>query len=211
MVLFEIVPRSPETYRRETRRSTLIVVATFAALAMGLATLAVMLFGEPGGDNLRLNIGGVIAGLVLTIGLVRSLYWQQAWMASAVYGWQLKRSLMRVTNMMHQVKAGVSAGDADAMKLLRFYHLGLTQMHQLDGNAIGRLWRRCIWISIRTGLRPSGWSASGGSRRSAEASPLIARQRSDGAKAQCTWRLPSGWWCTSASGVAGRWWSSVPW
>ncbi len=137
MVLFEIVPRSPETYRRETRRSTLIVVATFAALAMGLATLAVMLFGEPGGDNLRLNIGGVIAGLVLTIGLVRSLYWQQAWMASAVYGWQLKRSLMRVTNMMHQVKAGVSAGDADAMKLLRFYHLGLTQMHQLDGNSSG--------------------------------------------------------------------------
>ncbi|MDC6636524.1 DUF3087 domain-containing protein, partial [Leclercia adecarboxylata] len=45
--------------------------------------------------------------------------------------------LMRVTNMMHQVKAGVSAGDPDAMKLLRFYHLGLTQMHQLDGNSSG--------------------------------------------------------------------------
>jgi len=29
VVLFEIVPRSPETYRRETRRSTLIVAATF--------------------------------------------------------------------------------------------------------------------------------------------------------------------------------------
>jgi len=137
VVLFEIVPLSPETYRQQTRRSTLIVAVTFAVLAMGLSTLAVALFGEPGGDNLRLNIGGVVAGLALTIGVVRWLYWQQPWMAAAVYGWQLKRSLMRVTNMMHQVKAGVSAGDPDAMKLLRFYHLGLTQMHQLDGNLTG--------------------------------------------------------------------------
>lgn len=58
-------------------------------------------------------------------------------MASAAYGWRLKRSLMRVTNMMHQVRAGVSAGDPAAIKLLRFYHLGLTQMHQLDGNLTG--------------------------------------------------------------------------
>ncbi len=137
MVLFEIVPRSPETYRRETRRSTLIVAATFAILAMGLSGLAVALFGEPGGDNLRLNIGGVVAGLALTVALVRLLYWQQPWMASAAYGWRLKRSLMRVTNMMHQVRAGVSAGDPAAIKLLRFYHLGLTQMHQLDGNLTG--------------------------------------------------------------------------
>ena len=137
MVLFEIVPLSPETYRQQTRRSTLIVAATFAVLAMGLAALAVALFGEPGGDNLRLNIIGVVAGLVLTIGIVRWLYWRQPWMAAAVYGWQLKRSLMRVTNMMHQVKAGVSAGDSAAINLLRFYHLALTQMHQLDGNSHG--------------------------------------------------------------------------
>lgn len=137
MVLFEIVPRSPETYRRETRRSTLIVAATFTILAMGLSGLAVALFGEPGGDNLRLNIGGVVAGLALTVALVRLLYWQQPWMASAAYGWRLKRSLMRVTNMMHQVRAGVGAGDPVAIKLLRFYHLGLTQMHQLDGNLTG--------------------------------------------------------------------------
>jgi hypothetical protein len=86
VVLFEIVPLSPETYRQQTRRSTLIVAVTFAVLAMGLSTLAVALFGEPGGDNLRLNIGGVVAGLALTIGIVRWLYWQQPWMAAAVYG-----------------------------------------------------------------------------------------------------------------------------
>lgn len=135
MVVFEIKPLNPEDYRRQTRRSTMVVVATFAALAMGLAALAVALFGEPGADNLRWNIAGVVLGLLLTATLVRFVYWKQPWMACAAYGWRLKRSLMSVTNLMHHVTAGVAAGDHDAIRLLRFYHLGLTQMHQLDGNS----------------------------------------------------------------------------
>lgn len=133
--MFEIKPVDPQTYRQQTRRSTLIVAVIFIALAMLLSSLAVMLFGEPGGDNFRFNIGGVAAGVVLTIALVRGPLWSQAWLAPAIYGWQLKRSLMRVTNVMHQVTAGVAAGDPAALKLLRFYHLGLTQMHQLDANS----------------------------------------------------------------------------
>lgn len=132
--MFEIKPVDPQTYRQQTRRSTLIVAVIFVALAMLLSSLAVMLFGEPGGDNFRFNIGGVVAGVVLTIALVRGPLWSQAWLAPAVYGWQLKRNLMRVTNVMHHVTAGVAAGDETAMKLLRFYHLGLTQMHLLDAN-----------------------------------------------------------------------------
>lgn len=134
MVAFEIEPMNPGRYRQQTRLSSLIVVATFAVLAMGLAMLMVAVLGEPGGNNLRLNIAGVVAGLLITAALVRSVFWPQPWMACAVYGWRLKRSLMRITNVMHQVKAGVAAGDASAMKLLRFYHLGLMQMHELDGN-----------------------------------------------------------------------------
>jgi len=135
MVVFEIKPLDPQAYRQQTRRSTLVVVATFAVLAMGLAALAVAVLGEPGADNLRWNILGVLLGLLLTAALVRFVYWKQPWMACAAYGWRLKRSLMRVTNVMHHVNAGVAAGDAEAMKLLRFYHLGLTQMHELDGNS----------------------------------------------------------------------------
>lgn len=134
-MMFEIQPFAPELYRQQTRRSTLTIVVTFAAAAMLSSGLAVMLFGEPGGDNFRCNLGGVIAGLVLTVLLVWRLFWTQPWMAAAVYGWQLKRSLMSVTNVMHHIQAGVAAGDPAAMKLLRFYHLGLTQMHQLDGNS----------------------------------------------------------------------------
>ncbi|WP_455825337.1 DUF3087 family protein [Pseudomonas graminis] len=133
--MFELKPCDPATYRQQTRRSTLIVAVTFLALAMLLSSLAVILFGEPGGDNLRFNVGGVFAGVLITLALVRGPFWRQPWMAAAVYGWQLKRSLMSVTNVMHTVTERVQANDPTAIKLLRFYHLGLTQMHELDANS----------------------------------------------------------------------------
>lgn len=134
--MFEITPIKPEHYRQQTRRITALVAAIFVVLAMLLATLCVQLFGEVGGDdNFRWNLLGVALGFVLTVVLVRQQLWHRPWMAPAVYGWRLKRSLMRITNVMHHVKAGVEQGDESAMKLLRFYHLGVTQMHQLDGNS----------------------------------------------------------------------------
>lgn len=133
--MFEIQPMDPLLYRAQTRRSTLILCAILAALCISLATLSVALFGEPGGNNFRWNLGGVIAGLLLTIALVRLQLWQQPWMAPAVYGFRLKRNLMKVTNILHKVQAGVAANDPTAMRVLRFYHLGLMQMHQLDGNS----------------------------------------------------------------------------
>ncbi|MHC8386967.1 DUF3087 domain-containing protein [Pseudomonas sp. MDT2-39-1] len=133
--MFEIQPMNAELFRKQTRRSTVIIALIFLALAMVLSTAAVALFGEPGGDNLRFNVGGVFVAVLLMVALMRGTFWSQAWMAPAVYGWQLKRSLMSITNVMHQLTAAVEAGDPTAMKLLRFYHLGLSQMHELDGNS----------------------------------------------------------------------------
>lgn len=134
-MMFEIKTFNPEVYRQQTRRSTLLIAGLFVVLAMTLSTLAVLQFGTPGADNFRFNLAGVITALLITIALVRYQFWTQPWMAAAVYGWRLKRSLMRVTNIMHHVNAGVLARDPAAMQLLHFYHLGLTQMHQLDGNS----------------------------------------------------------------------------
>ncbi|WP_095171035.1 DUF3087 domain-containing protein [Pseudomonas sp. Irchel 3H3] len=133
--MFEIKPWNPETFRQQTRRSTLIIAVLFIVLAMALSTLAVMVLGEPGGDNFRYNLGGVIAAVLVSAALMKLKFWSQPWMAAAVYGWQLKRSLMRITNVMHQVTDAVAAGNPSAMKLLRFYHLGLAQMHELDANS----------------------------------------------------------------------------
>ncbi|MGE1154118.1 DUF3087 family protein [Pseudomonas kitaguniensis] len=133
--MFELKPCDAVTYRQHTRRSTRIIAGLFVALAMLLSSLAVMLFGEPGADNLRFNVGGVFAGVLITLALVRGPFWRQPWLAPAVYGWQLKRRLMSVTNVMHKVTERVQANDPTALKVLRFYHLGLMQMHDLDANS----------------------------------------------------------------------------
>ncbi|WP_260954761.1 DUF3087 domain-containing protein [Pseudomonas citri] len=133
--MFEIIPWDAEAYRQQTRRSTVIVAVVFLALAMLLSSLAVLLFGTPGGDNFRFNLAGVVVAVLVMVALLRAYFWSQPWMAAAVYGWGLKRSLMSVTNVMHHVKTGVQAQDPSAMKLLRFYHLGLAQMHRLDANS----------------------------------------------------------------------------
>lgn len=133
--MFEIQPMDAATFRQQTRRSTIIIAVLFLVLAMLFSSVAVALFGEPDGDNLRFNVGGVFLAFLLTGALLRGRFWHQSWMAPAVYSWRLKRSLMSVTNVMHHLSAAVAQNDPTALKVLRFYHLGLMQMHELDGNS----------------------------------------------------------------------------
>jgi hypothetical protein len=131
---FTLEPRNPEQFRQQTRRSNLIVMGTFVVITMILTTLSVKIFGSPEGGNFRWNLAGVIAGVVVTSAIFRLVYLQQPWMESARYNWQLKRSLMSLTNIMHQLKAGVEVEDPVAMKAMRFYHQGLEQMYRLENN-----------------------------------------------------------------------------
>ncbi|KAE9644047.1 DUF3087 family protein [Pseudomonas sp. PB106] len=149
--MFEIQPMDAATFRQQTRRSTVIIAVLFLVLAMLFSSAAVALFGEPGSDNLRFNVGGVFLAFLLTAALLRGRFWNQSWMAPAVYSWRLKRNLMSITNVMHQVTAAVEKNDSTAMKVLRFYHLGLTQMHELDGNSSdhGQLWREVAAHKVR--------------------------------------------------------------
>lgn len=133
--IFELQAIQPEAYRAQTRKTSMIIIAIFAVSAMLLSSVLVVSFGESGGNNFKWNLSGVLLGVLLTSVLVGNWFNKQPWMAASVYGWRLKRSLMSVTNCMHQVKAGVADSNPTAMQVLRFYHLALLHMHQLDGNS----------------------------------------------------------------------------
>lgn len=132
--MFVIERRDPLSYRRETRHSTIRLIVLFAVLGMALSTGLVGLFGQADGSNFRWNLLGVVLAVLLTVLMVRHVFWRQAWMRSAAYGWQLKRCMLRITNCQHQLKAGVAEQRPAAMQLQRFYHLGLSEMYRLDGN-----------------------------------------------------------------------------
>ncbi len=132
--IFELESRDPETFRQETRKSTFILIAIFAVSAMGLATLSVSLFGHPDGNNFIWNVLGVFTGFVLTTVIFKTVLWNHPLMESSVYSWKLKRCLMKITNVMHHVEAGVEQENITAIQLLRFYQLALMQMHRLENN-----------------------------------------------------------------------------
>ncbi|GLR62966.1 DUF3087 family protein [Marinospirillum insulare] len=132
--MFTLQNLDPADYRQRTRKSSFILIIVFAALAMGLSSLLVIIWGTPGGNNFHLNLAGVLLGLVATLLMIKLVFSQQPFMREAIYGWHLKRNLMRVTNKMHQIKALSEKNSPEALKLLRFYHLALEQMHRLEGD-----------------------------------------------------------------------------
>lgn len=132
--MFEIQEMDPEIYRAKTRKATLIVMGMFIVIGFTFAMMFVKWFGEYSSNHLVLNFLGGIVGLMVTATLVKRFFADKPWMAEAMYAWKLKRNLMHITNVIRQVKEAVEAEDENAMKILRFYHLGLTQMHKLDNN-----------------------------------------------------------------------------
>lgn len=134
MSQFQLEEIDPADYRSKTRKSSFIIILIFAVLGMACATLLVAWLGTPGGNNFRWNLLGVLLGAFLTYLLVKFFLRHQPFMREAVYGWHLKRNLMRITNIMHRLRPLAESGHPRALQVLRFYHLAVEQMHRLDGN-----------------------------------------------------------------------------
>jgi len=137
--MFKIEEVDPKYYRSQTRNATLIVMAIFIVIGLILANLFPMWLGAYFESTLMLNFVGAFVGLMITAFITKWFFADKAWMHEAMYGWRLKRSLMHVTNRQRHILEAVEKGDQQAMKILRFYHLGLEQMHQLEDNSTSLL------------------------------------------------------------------------
>lgn len=131
--MFQLKEVDPIKYRDQTRKSSFILIVVFAASALICASTLVLLYGD-GPSNFKLNLTGVLLGLGLTLALVKWVFSKQPFMQEAVYMWQLKRSLMSITNKMHLVEMHAKVNRPEAVQLLAFYYLALEQMHKLEGN-----------------------------------------------------------------------------
>jgi len=135
--MFELQEIDPEVYRQKTRKATYIVMAIFIVIGFFLAYQFEQWFGAYSSNHLVLNFLGAFVGLLITAAIMKAYFVNKPWMAEVVYGWQLKRNLMKITNIMRPLEEAVAQGDETAMKILRFYHLGIIQMYRLDDNHHG--------------------------------------------------------------------------
>ncbi len=133
--MFKIEPIDPVYYRKKTRNATLIIMAVFIVIGFAFASLTVHYLGDLSNNKLVLNLMGAFVGLMLTAYIIKKFFANKPWMKESMYAWQLKRSLMHITNVLKQVQEAAKQNDPHALKVMRFYHLGLEQMHKLEANS----------------------------------------------------------------------------
>ena len=133
--MFKIESIDPAHYRKRTRNATLIIMAVFIVIGFAFASLTVKYLGEYSNNKLVLNLMGAFVGLMLTAYIIKTFFANKPWMKESMYAWRLKRSLMHITNVLKKVQEAAQQGDTHALKVMRFYHLGLEHMHKLEANS----------------------------------------------------------------------------
>ena len=133
--MFKIEEIDPVHYRKQTRKSTMIIMGIFIGIGFITARLTVVYFGEYLNNHIILNFLGAFAGLLITFGIVNTYFKDANWMKEAMYAWRLKRHLMYIYNAINRLQKAVDQGDIEAIKILRFYQLGTEQMYKLDNNS----------------------------------------------------------------------------
>ena len=135
--MFKIEEIDPVYYRKQTRKSAMIIMAIFIVIGFCTARLAVTYLGEYSDNQIILNFIGAFAGLLITLWIVNRFFKNASWMKEAMYAWRLKRHIMYIYNAMSLLQKATDQGDVEAIKILRFYQLGTEQMYTLDNNSHG--------------------------------------------------------------------------
>ena len=133
--MFTIKEIDPTLYRKKTRNATLIIMAVFIVIGFSSALTAVTYFGEYSSNKIVLNLLGAFFGLMITAYIIKTFFADKPWMQESMYAWQLKRALMHITNVHKKVQTAAYNNDPHALKVMRFYHLGLEHMHTLEANS----------------------------------------------------------------------------
>jgi uncharacterized protein (UPF0333 family) len=133
--MFKIEDIDPVYHRKQTRKSTMIIMGIFIVIGFITARLTVVYFAEYSNNQIVLNFLGAFAGLLLTFWIANAFFKEANWMKEAMYAWRLKRHIMTIYNAMNCLQESADQGDVKAIKILRFYQLGTEQMYRLDNNS----------------------------------------------------------------------------
>ncbi len=133
--MFKIEEIDPVHYRKQTRKSTMIIMGIFIVIGFITARFTVAYFGEYSDNHIVLNFLGAFAGLLITFWIVNAFFKNAIWMKEAMYAWRLKRHIMYIYNALNRLQEAADQGDVEAIKILRFYQLGTEQMYRLDNNS----------------------------------------------------------------------------
>ena len=125
-----------EIYKQKQRRVALVLCVIFAVLGLSLSYVLRLYFGQAEGENMWVNLAGVLLGLVITL-TVFSQFKSRPYFDELRYGWNLKRLALKIQNHRHRWEAQLEASDQTAATVLAFYHEATLQLQALERNEFG--------------------------------------------------------------------------
>jgi hypothetical protein len=123
------------TYRAHLKRVTAGVVALLLVSAVGISTLLIAVFGEPGESNFTLNLTGVAIGASLC-GFLLYYFREHAYMVEVMYAWRLKQELNRIYRRSAKVRGAVDRDNRNGLIISNFHLKGSKQLYELDDNTL---------------------------------------------------------------------------
>ncbi|MCP4597006.1 DUF3087 family protein [Neptuniibacter sp.] len=125
-----------EVYKQKQRKVAVVLCLIFAVLGLGLSALLRNYYGNPEGENMMVNLTGVLIGLILTIVLFSQVS-SKPYFDELRYAWNLKKQALKIQNHRHKWEAMLEEGNQTAATVLAFYHKATLQLQQLERNEFG--------------------------------------------------------------------------
>ena len=132
---FQLIDVNKTRYRKHLNVIIVGFIAVFALLAVGFGSVLIAIFSEPGANNFKLNVIGVVIALAVCAAILAKLK-HHDYFTEVYYIWQLKQIQNRIFRKLTVIKKGAEQGQSNAISVLYFYYLSLQKIYLLDDNTI---------------------------------------------------------------------------
>lgn len=123
-------------YQKKQRKVAIVLCLIFATLGLGISAFLRSQYGNPEGENMMVNLVGVIIGLLITIAGFSQIC-KKPYYDELRYAWNLKRLALKIQNHRHKWEEKMEQGDQAAATVLAFYHKATLQLQSLEKNEFG--------------------------------------------------------------------------
>ncbi len=132
----EIREIDKDVYQKKQRKVAILVCSVFAILGLSASALLRHYYGNAEGENMTVNLAGVLIGLLITI-IIFSQVFKKPYFDDIRYTWNLKKRALQIQNHRHKWEQKLQDGSQTAATVLAFYHKATLQLQLLDKNEFG--------------------------------------------------------------------------
>jgi len=125
-------------YRKHLNMARIVATAVLIAFALFYGQVLIHFFAEPDKDNFKLNLAGVILG-VISLLVVFNLIRRHPYLVEVMYVWKLKQENNKIYRKLHHIQTALSDSDntnIDAITILNYYYAASKQLYHLDNNTL---------------------------------------------------------------------------